>query len=192
LLWLFTLGSGTLMGTAPLILVMAHDLAVSPTTQVVISAALPTLMIPLTTPLWARLLARRHAIAYRVTNSYVFVAAATASLAGAVHAYTPLLWLGAMLQGTALTGGMLIWTLAHNDFAPRGRETDYLSLHVTLAGVRGLLAPLGGAAAYSWLNAAYPGHGAWSLAVPLLLVGIGALGFTALSVRAVRTAADHR
>lgn len=178
--WLFVLGSGTLMSTAPLILVLSQQLAVSRLTQVLITASVPTVMIPLTTPLWARLLARKHAIAYRALNSYVFVAAAVAALAGATSGYLPLLWLTAVLHGGAYAGGLLGWNLAHNDFAPPAHSADYLGVHVTLAGVRGLIAPLLGVSAYSFLEAYAPGAGRWPLIAPLVLVSAGAVGFTHL------------
>jgi MFS family permease len=184
LVWLFVLGSGTLMATAPLILVLAQQLGVPEFTQVLITASLPLLMIPLTTPFWARLLARRHAITYRAINGYLFVIAAATALAGATTASLPLLWLAAGLQGAAAAGGMLVWALAHNDFAPAGRSTEYLGLHVTLAGIRGLLAPLVGAGLYSWLESRQPGLGSWALAAPLVLVAAGAIGFTRLRLRA--------
>jgi hypothetical protein len=187
LAWLFVLGSGTLMGTAPLILVLAQQFELPKLTQVLLTASVPTLMIPLTTPLWARLLAREHAIKYRATNSYACVAAAATALAGATSGWIPLLWLAAALQGSAFAGGMLVWALAHNDFAPAGHSAEYLGIHVTLAGVRGLLAPLLGAGLYSGLEAVAPGLGPWSLAAPLALVALGALGFTRLKQRAART-----
>lgn len=181
--WLFVLGSGTLMGTAPLILILGQQLAVPRLTQVLITASVPTLMIPLTTPLWAKLLARQHAITYRAMTSYVFVAAAVAALAGATSGWLPLLWLTAVLHGAGYAGGLLGWSLAHNDFAPPSLSTEYLGVHVTLAGVRGLVAPLLGAGTYSALELWQPGLGRWSLAVPLVLVTAGAIGFTRLMRR---------
>ena len=177
---LFVLGSGTLMATAPLILVLGRDLSVSAVTQVLITGSLPTLLIPLATPYWSRKLAERHAIAYRALLSRVFVAAAAAALAGATLSWLPLLWLSAALQGIACAGGMLGFSLGHDDFAPEARSVEYLSVHITLAGVRGLTAPLIGAASYTVLEAWRPGAGAWSLALPLALVSAGAVGFARL------------
>lgn len=181
LFWLFVLGSGTLMGTAPLILVLAQQFEVSRLTQVMLTSSVPMLMIPLTTPPWARRLAREHAIKYRATNSYACVVAAAVALAGATTGSLALLWIAAALQGSAFAGGMLVWALAHNDFAPPGRTADYLGIHVTLAGARGLLAPLAGAALYTGIEALAPGHGAWALTAPLVLVVLGALGFRRLA-----------
>lgn len=178
--WLFVLGTGTLMGTAPLILILSQQIAVPRLTQVLITASVPTLMIPLSTPIWAKLLAREHAITYRAVTSYVFVAAAVTALAGATTGWLPLLWLTAVLHGTAYAGGLLGWSLAHNDFAPPSLNVQYLGVHVTLAGVRGLVAPLLGVSAYSALELWQPGLGRWSLAAPLVLVIAGAIGFTRL------------
>jgi hypothetical protein len=114
----------------------------------------------------------------------VFVVAAATTLAGAISGSLPILWVAAALQGSASAGGMLVWALAHNDFAPAGRSADYLGLHVTLAGIRGLAAPLIGAALYSGLEAFTPGLGRWSLVAPLVLVSVGALGFSRLRSQA--------
>ena len=48
---------------------------------------------------------------------------------------------GSLLLGVSNAAGSLGWTLGHNDFAPRGEETRYMALHVTLTGMRGLVAP---------------------------------------------------
>ena len=55
-----------------------------------------------------------------------------------------------------------------------------MALHVTLTGIRGLLAPPVGIALYHALEAWRPGAGAWSLVLPLVLVGAGSREFTAM------------
>jgi hypothetical protein len=174
---LFVLGSGTLMATPALILILGQQLGVSPLTQVLITSSLPMALIPAATPFWARLLARKHAIAYRSINSRLFVAAAALALLGAVLGSLPLFWLAAVAQGIAMAGGMLGFSLGHNDFAPEDQSAAYLGVHVTLAGVRGLFAPLIGAGSYSALEAWQAGTGIYSLVLPLVLVITGALGF---------------
>jgi hypothetical protein len=91
-----------------------------------------------------------------------------------------LLWPGALLLGVSLAAGSLGWTLGHNDFAPRGEETRYMALHVTLTGVRGLLVPPFGIGLYHLLEHWRPGTGAWVLLMPLALMGAGAREFTAM------------
>ena len=70
----------------------------------------------------------------------------------------------------SLAAGNLGWTLGHNDFAPRGEETRYMALHVTLTGMRGLVAPPLTIALYHLLDNLRTGLGPAALLVPLLLV----------------------
>jgi len=180
LTWMFVTGSGNLMAIAPLILIFTDHLEIPKFTQVMITASVPTLLIPLTTPIWARVLAERHAIAFRALNSRFFIAVSAAALAGVTLEWEPLLWLSAIFQGIGFGGGLLIWSLAHNDFAPPERNVEYMGVHVTLTGIRGLLAPLVGVGLYGFLEARRPGLGVWSMALPLVLTSAGALGFYTL------------
>ena len=88
-------------------------------------------------------------------------------------------------------GGMLGWTLGHNDFAPEEQVADYLGLHVSLTGLRGLVAPLIGVWVYWTLERAGPGLGRWALLLPLafsyfvipVLDWLGSLPKTVLDAR---------
>ena len=88
-----------------------------------------------------------------------------------------ILWICAVVLGIAIGGGMLGWNLGHNDFAPEERAADYLGLHVSLTGLRGLIAPLNGVWFYSGLEAIEPGRGSWSLLLPLALTTCGSIAF---------------
>ena len=178
--WMFVTGSGNLMAIAPLILILTDHLQMPKFTQVMITASVPTLLIPLTTPVWARVLAERHAIAFRALNSRYFIAVSAAALAGVTLQWESLLWLSAIFQGIGFGGGLLVWSLAHNDFAPPERNVEYMGVHVTLTGIRGLIAPLAGVGLYGLLEATRPGLGVWSMALPLVLTTAGAVGFHSL------------
>jgi len=173
-------GAGFLTLT-PLMVICLDDVLRAPElVQVAITTAVPVLTIPLAIRPWARFLDRHHVIVFRSVHSKVGVAG-TALLVLGVLAHLPLLlWPGALLLGVSLAAGSLGWTLGHNDFAPRGEETRYMALHVTLTGIRGLLAPPVGIALYHALEAWRPGAGAWSLLLPLALVGAGSREFTAM------------
>jgi hypothetical protein len=79
--------------------------------------------------------------------------------------------------GIAIGGGMLGWNLGHNDFAPEARVADYLGLHVSLTGIRGLLAPLLGVLLYGTVDAVAPGQAGLALLLPLTLTTAGSIGF---------------
>jgi hypothetical protein len=183
MIWMMVFGAGNMMLIAPLVLVLTNNLGVSSFDQVLIAAAVPTLLMPIATPFWARILSTRHVITFRSNNSRWYVLASALILTGALLANLPLLWIGSALLGIGIAGGSLGWNLGHNDFAPDDRVTDYLGLHVSLTGIRGLVAPLVGVAAYAALERWRPGTGTWSLALPLVLQSVGALGFQLMSRR---------
>jgi hypothetical protein len=183
MIWMMVFGTGNMMLVAPLVLVLTNNLGVSSFKQVLIAAAVPTLLMPFATPLWARILATRHVIEFRSNNSRWYVAGSGALLGGALLGSMPILWIGSALLGIGIAGGSLGWNLGHNDFAPDDRATEYLGLHVSLTGIRGLVAPLAGVAAYGALERWKPGAGTWSLALPLFLTALGAVGFQLMSRR---------
>jgi len=170
-------GAG-LLSLTPLMVVCLDDvLRVSETMQVAVTTAVPILVMPLAIQPWARFLDRHHVIVFRSVHGWIAVAATTL-LAAAVLAHMPLLlWPGAILLGVSYAAGSLGWSLGHNDFAPRGEETRYMALHVTLTGLRGLVAPPLAIVAYHVLEQVRPGAGTWSLLLPLALVVAGAWQF---------------
>lgn len=180
LICMMLLGGGNLMVTAPLILVLTRNLGVPELAQVLITASLPMLLVPLSVAFWARRLAAMHVIAFRALNSRMFVTAHALMCTGAVLAYTPVIWLGAVVLGLGMGGGSLGWNLGHNDFAPPARVPEYLGLHVTLTGLRGLVAPLVGVGLYSALEHVQPGAGPYTLVVPLVLSATGSIGFNVM------------
>ena len=148
--------------------------------QVAITAALPIIVMPVVLQGWAAFLDRHHIVVYRAVHAWIAVAGsallATAVLAG----ISWLLWPGALLMGISLAAGSLGWSLGHNDFAPRGEETRYMALHVTLTGLRGLLAPPVAILAYYGLRRLSPGIETWSMLLPVGLIVSGAWQFTAM------------
>jgi hypothetical protein len=68
---------------------------------------------------------------------------------------------------------------------------QYMGVHVTLTGLRGMIAPPLGIAAYQWLETSSPGLGRRSVLLPLAGTAIGAAGFSRMR-RRLGTAAEHR
>jgi hypothetical protein len=175
---MMVMGSGNLMFPAPLILIMERELGIASFSQVLVTAALPTLIVPFSARFWARTLTRTHVINFRRLNSRWFALAIAIAFGGVLIESEWILWLGAVVLGVAIGGGMLGWNLGHNDFAPEERVADYLGLHVSLTGIRGLLAPLIGVWLYGLLAAKAPGYEAFTMLLPLTLTTSGSIGFT--------------
>jgi hypothetical protein len=104
-----------------------------------------------------------------------------AVFAWAAITQTPaLLWLGAVLMGSAHGGGNLGWNLGHHDFSGDADSSLYMATHVSLTGVRGLVMPIAGVVFLRYLESLQTGLGAYALLLPLALTLSGTLWFVHL------------
>ena len=174
---MFVFGTGNLMVIAPLIIMLKDRFGLDPFASVLIASAIPTMLLPVSIPIWSRLLDRVHVIRFRAIHSWAFTASTAIFLVGAVTGEVAWLWLGAVAKGVAIGGGVLAWNLGHHDFAPARRAAQYMGVHVTLTGLRGILAPIIGVSLYEILEWVRPGAGAWTLALCLGLSTTGAVWF---------------
>lgn len=178
MLWMGIYGGGGLMLTSQLVVILSDLLHMPAPRQILLLAVVPLLVLPLCVPGWARLFDGVHVVVYRSRQGWALVAAMSLMCLAVWLGAEPLLWIGAVALGIAYAGANLGWSLGHNDFASPGRAQQYMGVHVTLTGVRGVFAPPVGIAVYQLLQSAQPGLGKWSLCLPLLLATIGAAGFS--------------
>lgn len=181
MLTMFLFGSGNLMVIALLVVILTEQLGAPRFVQVLITTTVPLLAVALLTPFWARRLDRVHILDYRAKHSWMFVLALGLFVPGAILGRIELFWAGALVLGAAFAGGKLGWNLGHNDFASDGRSTLYMGIHVSLTGVRGLIAPILGVALYQALERRAPGLGRYVLLFPALLTLAGAVTFGVLA-----------
>ncbi|MDT8410390.1 MAG: MFS transporter [Wenzhouxiangellaceae bacterium] len=178
---MFLFGSGNLMVIALLVIILTEQLSVPRFQQVLITTTLPLLAVALLTPIWARRLDQVHILDYRARHSWSFVLAMALFVPGAIFGQVWLFWIGSLCLGAAFAGGKLGWNLGHNDFASDARSTLYMGIHVTLTGIRGLLAPLAGVGLYQWLESLGQGYGRYVLIAPFALTLAGAMTFLQLA-----------
>jgi MFS family permease len=188
--WMSLYGSGNLMMTAQLVVLFSDRLHMGSMMQILLLTVVPLVLMPLFLPAWARLFDRGHIIEYRSRQCWALVAAIVLQTLAVMFSIHALLWLGAVLIGISYAGANLGWNLGHNDFASPGRAQHYMGVHVTLTGVRGLIAPPIGMACYELLIWRWPNAGAISMLLPLGLVTAGALGFVKMR-NETRTAAPR-
>lgn len=115
----------------------AHGLGYAPRT-IALMLALPMLVRMLALPWWGRMFDRAPFTRMRALVNLAFVAAMACF-------FTPWLasqLLGILLFGIAFAGGDIAWNLWVYRIAPVERVNDYQAVHISLAGLRGLLAPL--------------------------------------------------
>lgn len=181
-LFMFLLGTGNIMVTAPLVITLRDQFQEQYGGGILATSTIPMLAIPLAIPFWARLLRARHVVVFRSIHSWVFVVAQAIILSGTVLHRMELILIGAAVLGVGFAGGTLAWNLGHLDFAPPRRATQYMGVHVTLNGVRGLIAPFLAVGIYEGLEAEHPGSGAWVFAFSIIPCIVGAVGFRWLSI----------
>lgn len=145
--------------------------------SILLTQILPTVVPVLTLPLWARVLDRNHILRFRAYHSWLFVFANLFTYLGLVLHSVPLLVLARLILGIAFGGGMIAWDLGHHDFADRRRAHVYMGIHVTLTGIRGVIAPFLGV----WLFAAAATSDELFGLIPLGGAGLGAGTFLLLS-----------
>jgi len=186
---MFVFGTGNLMVTAPLVIMMHDRFGFGYLGGMLIVSSIPILIMPFVLPAWSRLLDRVHIVRFRMFHVWAFIAANLAVLAAALLDVSALLWPAAVLKGVAIGGGVLGWNLGHHDFAPPELASEYMGVHVTLTGIRGLFAPATGVAIYVALEAWRPGGGAGVFMLCLVLNLLGAAGFASLNRRMERATA---
>jgi hypothetical protein len=186
-------GISNMMVEAPVLYLVSRQMKASYAESIAATTVVPLLLSVLTVPFWALYLDRVHASAFRATHAWTFSISQLLLWAGAVTQSFPMLLVARMVLGSARGGGGLAWNVAHNDFAPPDRVGLYMGAHVTLTGIRGLVAPFLGMALYlGWSAVPLPlevSLPAWSglgdLLMPLaaVLSGVSAVGFRFLQRR---------
>lgn len=178
--WMSVFGFGNLMLSAPMTYVVTDELNMSYTAGIMINAIIPLAVMPFAIPLWSRFMSRTHIIEFRAVHGWSFVAASVAVTFASYFASAPLMYLASVLLGIGYAGGTLAWNLGHQDFASAERDADYMAVHVTLNGIRGILAPIAAWGLHQWL--APLGQAPLVLVICTVINAVGVLGF--LSMRA--------
>jgi len=181
MLTMFAFGSGNLMVIALLIIILSDQFGFAKLSQMLITTSLPLIGVAVFTPIWARRLDATHILDYRARQAWSFVLAIGLFALATILSQPWLFWAGAVALGAAFAGGKLGWNLGHNDFASDEQSTLYMGIHVTLTGIRGLIAPLTGVMVYQWLETLGDGFGRWVLLFPFALTLGAAVTFVILA-----------
>jgi len=142
--------------------------------------ALPNLAMLGSIERWGKLFDRLGVLQMRVVNVVCWTISLTFAMLAALvlehrgaygGSYLPiatlLFVLRAMFQGVGLGGGQIAWNLGHLHFARRDQAELYMGIHVSLTGMRGLVAPLGGI--WLWHAIGWP---VWIIAIAFSLVSL--------------------
>ncbi len=186
--WQFLLGVSNMIAEAPVIWLVSRELAASPGLGVLTLQGLPLAFSALSLPLWGPYLDRVHVARFRARHGWLWVAGQALVWVGALGHSLLAVAIGRAVFGVARGGGLLAWQIGHNDFTTPERANLYMGVHVTLTGLRGVLAPVLGMVVYlgttgsAWLPAV-DGVGAHLFLVSAIFSGVATVGFGRLERR---------
>ncbi len=197
--WQFLLGVSNMIAEAPVIWLVSRELAASPGVGVLTLQGLPLALSALSLPLWGPYLDRVHVARFRARHGWLWVAGQALVWLGALNQSLVAVAIGRAVFGVARGGGLLAWQIGHNDFTTPERANLYMGVHVTLTGLRGVLAPALGMVVYlgtvgsDWVPE-IEGLGAHLFLVSAIFSGVATVGFGHLERRlgAARDAQRHR
>ncbi|MCE9620523.1 MAG: MFS transporter [Planctomycetes bacterium] len=178
MLWMSVFGLGNLMVSAPLAIVLEEELNATYAQGILVTTVIPLLVMPLAIPFWARMLDRSHVVDFRAIHAWSFVTAAGLVFVAAIAKSMTIFYVSGLFLGIGFAGGSLAWNIGHQDFAPPERDAEYMGVHVTLNGIRGLIAPFLAVGLYEWLKGMHAGS--WAFFVCFVVNAIGAWGFVAM------------
>ncbi len=176
------MGLANLMTIAIVVAVVTRDLPLGPAADFWISTilivALPRLAMLGSLRRWGQLFDRVGVVRFRVVNLCCWIASLACGLAATVLTFTMagedmlvqvvgLFALRGLLNGLGQGGGAVAWHLGHLHFAPPKDAEVYMGIHVSLTGLRGLVAPLLG----MWLWGRV-GWLVWMMAIAMMLVSL--------------------
>ncbi|MFN3168503.1 MAG: MFS transporter, partial [Phycisphaeraceae bacterium] len=206
MVWQFMAGVATMAGNTAMMAFVAEQVARVPNdwpvgpflVGFVLTDAIVQLFVALSIPFFAHYLDKVHVTRFRTRHGLLWIVTQASNLAitylAAING-APLAWLLVLLavprvlQGLVFGGGRLAWQLGHHDFADRHLAATYMSIHQTLTGVRGFIAPYAGVLLYTGLRGAdlgpvripaWDGIGYWVFAITLGFAILGWLGFVRL------------
>lgn len=171
------IGMGNMMSWTPFVIIAKQQFNLDYLPGILLTQVVPMAMMPLTIPLWAKLLDSVHVIQFRAIHSWLFVVTMLLALIAGQTSTLWLLYAASVIRGIAFGGGALAWNLGHLSFVKPEKSQDYMAVHVTLTGLRGLTAPFMGVAIYNTIEKRFPNEGSWSFAIALLITVAGSLGF---------------
>lgn len=180
MLWMFVLGFANLTVTPTLVISLKEEFGFGHLMSVLVTSSIPSLATLLAIPLWRRVLSRSHVVHFRAIHGWTFVLASMAYCLGAWQDHVAWYFVGAALMGIGYGGGSIAWHLGHVDFAPPSQTSKYMATHVTLNGVRGLLAPIVVTSLYEAFKARNVDAHLWVQVGALCVSIIGAAGFVHL------------
>ena len=161
---------------APLVYLVSRELGASFLASISLTLVIPFVTGLIALPFWAKFLDRSHVVRFRYIQSFYVLASTFLLWVGAELSSLFIIGVARVIGGLVRSAGGIAWQIGHNDFAPRAGLASYMSLHVTLTGIRGAVAPFLFMALYVGVGD-WDGWGAWVFIFATVIACISAYGF---------------
>ena len=109
--------------------------------SVLLTQTVPLLAAVVSMPWFAAIFDRQHITRYRLTHGLTWIVGQSLYIPAAILGQPWLFAVPQLVKGMAMGGGNMAWNLGHNDFADRRLVSTYMGIHMTLTGMRGVVAP---------------------------------------------------
>jgi MFS transporter len=188
----FVMGLPNLAAVAPFVFITQQMFSQSQSLVFVLTVVVPMITMLLCTPLWGLLLDRVGIVRFRVVHAWTFVLAHILLAMGLLMGQLWILLLARAFHGMGMAGGKIAWSIGHHEFAPKHRASLYMSLHLVLTGIRGLIGPFLGILLFvpslDLMGLTVPGLGlgGWTFTIFAAMSIAGALLFARLQRRLTR------
>ncbi|MBN1844767.1 MAG: MFS transporter [Sedimentisphaerales bacterium] len=177
--WQMLNGFATLMVETVLVVILADAMQSNWLEGGSAITAVPYLATGLTALFWAQAFDRYDIFTIRIYAGLTWAFSRAVLLIGVWQASIPIILLSRLISGSAMGGGQLAWRLGHMAFAPPEKDALYMGAHVSLTGLRGMVAPFAGLQLYRLLGA----NGHWLIGISLLAQLVAVYGFCRLRTK---------
>jgi len=117
--------------------------------------AIPLLFMGLAAPVWSRYFDRHNIFKVRFFSTLAWAISRLTLMTAVTLGSLPLVLISRVFSGIAMGGGQLAWRLGHMEFAPKDEDSLYMGAHISLTGIRGIVAPFLGIALYNLMGAVW-------------------------------------
>lgn len=176
MLYQFVSGIANMGIEAPIVYLVSRELGAGFLASISITLVIPFMSGILALPFWASYLDRSHVVRFRFNQCHYMVLSMFLLWVAAEMESLWVLATARLIGGLVRSAGGVAWQIGHNDFAPRANLAGYMSLHVTLTGLRGAIAPFAFMALYLGVGD-WNGWGAGVFLFATAIAGIAAWGF---------------
>jgi len=172
MLWQMVSGTAILMTLPVLALVMTDYLKVGYSKGITAMTVAPLVVVICAAPLVGRLFDRVRVTRFRSLGAAMWGLSRLIIFFGVLQGSYALVLIGFTVEGVGRSTGNMAFNLGHMQFTSPDRSHEYMGIQLTLRGVRGLLAPMLGAALLK-----LPGVGLGVLVIAAVLESVAAAAF---------------